>query len=97
MDEQDIEDRIRERAHRIWEEEGRPDGRERAHWELARFAIAQEDAQAGMLRPIEMPEAEPIIAIVNQGEFPTLTDQGEQQNPARYPRALDRRQRRSRP
>lgn len=31
----DYEDRIRERAHRIWEEEGRPDGRHREHWERA--------------------------------------------------------------
>ncbi len=31
----DSEDRIRERAHRIWEEEGRPDGRHREHWERA--------------------------------------------------------------
>ena len=83
MDEEDLKRRIRERAHRIWEEEGRPDGRENQHWELARFAIAQEDAQTGMLRPIKSPEAEPIVAIANQGEFPTLTDQGEQQNPAR--------------
>ena len=31
--------------------------------------------------PVEMPEAEPIVAWVNQGEFPTLTDQGEQRAP----------------
>lgn len=85
MDEQDLERRIRERAHRIWEDEGRPDGRKSEHWELARFAIAQEDAQPKMLRPIEAPESEPIIAVANQGEFPTLTDQGEQQNPALEP------------
>ncbi|MBV9704011.1 MAG: DUF2934 domain-containing protein, partial [Methylobacteriaceae bacterium] len=28
----DIEDRIRARAHQIWEEEGRPEGRDREHW-----------------------------------------------------------------
>lgn len=29
------EDRIRERAHRIWEEEGHPEGRHQDHWERA--------------------------------------------------------------
>lgn len=84
MDERDIEGRIRERAHRIWEEAGRPDGKDTEHWELARFAIAQADAQAGMLRRIEIPDSEPVLAVANQGEFPTLTDQGEQQNPGRF-------------
>jgi Protein of unknown function (DUF2934) len=79
--EEQLERRIRERAHRIWEEEGRPQGREAAHWELARLAIAQEDAQASMLRPVETADAEPNQAVINQGEFPTLTDQGEQRNP----------------
>ena len=31
----DVEQRIRERAHQIWEEEGRPHGRDREHWEQA--------------------------------------------------------------
>jgi hypothetical protein len=34
-----------------------------------------------MLRPVETPQFEPIEAVVNQGEFPTLTDQGEQHIP----------------
>jgi hypothetical protein len=29
------ENRIRERAHHIWEEEGRPEGKHREHWERA--------------------------------------------------------------
>ena len=29
------EERIRIRAHEIWEEEGRPEGRDRDHWERA--------------------------------------------------------------
>ena len=37
----DREARIRERAHAIWEAEGRPEGQERAHWERA---IAEIDA-----------------------------------------------------
>jgi Protein of unknown function (DUF2934) len=81
MDERVLEEKIRKRAYRIWEEEGRPGGREIAHWELAKLAVAQEDAQASMLLPIEKPHAERVEAVVNQGEFPALTDQGEQRNP----------------
>lgn len=39
----DIENRIRERAYEIWEEEGRPEGREAQHWQQAAAEIA--DAQ----------------------------------------------------
>ncbi len=28
-------DRIRQRAHELWEEEGRPEGRDRDHWQQA--------------------------------------------------------------
>jgi hypothetical protein len=38
----DVEKRIRERAHRIWEEEGKPLNRDRAHWERASREIAEE-------------------------------------------------------
>jgi hypothetical protein len=31
----DREDIIRQRAYRIWEEEGRPEGRDRLHWDQA--------------------------------------------------------------
>jgi hypothetical protein len=81
MDDEQLERRIKQRAHRIWEDEGRPQGRDQDHWELARLAIAQEDAQQSMLRPVDAPHSEPVEAVINQGEFPTLTDQGEQHNP----------------
>lgn len=41
----DLERRIRERAYRLWIEEGQPQGKAEAHWELARIAIALEDAK----------------------------------------------------
>ncbi|ARU18011.1 DUF2934 domain-containing protein [Croceicoccus marinus] len=41
---QNIENRIRERAYEIWEEEGRPEGREAQHWQQAAGDIA--DAQS---------------------------------------------------
>lgn len=75
--ERELERRIRERAFKIWEEEGRPEGREKEYWDLAKFAIAQEDGQQSALVPPVAPQPEPLEAIKNQGEFPTLTDQGE--------------------
>lgn len=43
MDDQD--ERIRKRAHDIWEEEGRPEGREYSHWLRARAEIRAEDGE----------------------------------------------------
>jgi hypothetical protein len=77
-DDRDIERRIRERAYRLWEAEGRPEGRAAQHWEQARMIVALEDGQRSTLKPVEPPKPEPVTAIENQGEFPTLTDQGEE-------------------
>jgi hypothetical protein len=38
------EEQIRERAHQIWEEEGRPQGREQEHWERAAREIEGREA-----------------------------------------------------
>ena len=81
--ERDLEQRIRARAHQLWEQEGRPDGRADSHWEQAKAIIALEDAHHQTLKPSEPPAPEPLIALENQGEFPTLTDQGEQVIPTR--------------
>lgn len=43
----DREDRIKARAHAIWEDEGRPDARSSEHWERAEREIDQEAAQEG--------------------------------------------------
>lgn len=40
------DERIRQRAHEIWEREGRPTGADRHHWERARQEIAEEDLRA---------------------------------------------------
>src|SRR5262245_44938249 len=37
------EQRIRDRAHRIWESEGRPEHAEKRHWDMAKQAIDDED------------------------------------------------------
>ncbi|MBV8399472.1 MAG: DUF2934 domain-containing protein [Acetobacteraceae bacterium] len=88
----DIEQRIRERAYQIWEEEGRPDGRALEHWERARFLVGieanpeagklpnpvVEDREKGYTTPPPPTPVEPIEALENQGEFPDrFADQGE--------------------
>ena len=40
------EQRIRQRAHRIWEQSGSPDGQEAQHWQQAEREIDAEDAPA---------------------------------------------------
>jgi hypothetical protein len=92
--EQRRQDKIREVAHRIWREEGCPDGRADAHWQMARDLVAVEEGyEHGMLKPNPAsqpeslgPEGEPVEEAKlqdNLGEFPTLTDQGEQRPPSR--------------
>lgn len=41
---EDIEERVRARAHLIWEREGRPEGREQEHWDQALAELAEEAA-----------------------------------------------------
>ena len=79
----DLETRIRARAHKMWLDEGRPEGKADSHWMLAKMAIALEDARDDMLIPVEAPRSEPIEAWINQAEVPTLTDQGEQIAPGK--------------
>jgi hypothetical protein len=85
---EDLEDRIRKRAHQIWDREGRPEGRAEDHWKLASEEIAIEDNYKDTLRPNPAggPEAtasrtepvEPALSMANQGEMPGLADQGEE-------------------
>jgi hypothetical protein len=81
------ERRIRERAYRLWEEEGRPHGRDKTHWDMAREMVAIEDSFRDALKPNPTEEyadnpttepVEPLEAARNAGEFPTLVDQGEE-------------------
>ena len=82
-DERDRERRIRERAYRLWQEEGCPEGRSDMHWDMAAELVAIEDNQMLATEPVRSggPMGEPIESIVpaeNTGEFPTMTDQGEE-------------------
>jgi hypothetical protein len=86
----DLEERIRRRAYRLWEEEGCPEGRELAHWDMAAELVAIEDSQNLIRKPVgrsfEDPdvaagEIEPTVPAADLGELPTTTDQGEQVYP----------------
>ena len=79
--------RIQERAYRIWKEEGCPEGRADEHWDKASELVAIEESYRDTLKPNPTQAfensptgepVEPIEAVRNLGEFPTLTDQGEE-------------------
>ena len=73
----DLQQRIRKRAHQIWEDEGRPEGRADVHWEKARILVAIEDDKTSLV-PVEPERPEPAEVMENLGEFPTaLTDEGD--------------------
>jgi hypothetical protein len=55
----DDEKRIRTRAHRIWEEEGRSEGRAEIHWNMARELIAVEVEDTSKSVALPVAEAEP--------------------------------------
>ena len=48
--------RIRERAHAIWDREGRPEGRHLQHWDQATHEIAEEDAALGPDAGLQVPD-----------------------------------------
>lgn len=88
----DYEDRVRRHAYRLWEEEGCPEGRADVHWDKARELVAIEDNQKLTTQPLGPAESSGILpepvewaeSVKSEGEFPTLTDQGEgQPYPAR--------------
>jgi hypothetical protein len=83
IDEAALDRRIRERAYRLWQEEGCPEGRADAHWGLAKEIIAIEDTQHTTLRPAEPPKPEPIAAVENLGELPTLAATKAKPSPTR--------------
>ena len=74
------EERIRRKAYELWLAEGKPEGRDLDHWELARELVAIEDSQKTTLHPPPKEgevAAEPPLAFENQADVPGLTDQGE--------------------
>ena len=88
---QDRETRIAKRAEHLWEAEGRR-GRIDDYRGAAQELLAIEDNPQAARKPLPDPSlpaetAEPLVAVENQGEFPTLVDQGEEQT---APRRRDR-------
>ncbi|RAI45594.1 DUF2934 domain-containing protein [Rhodoplanes roseus] len=87
----DHEQRVRERAFRIWQEQGCPEGQAEANWELAQELVAIEENQSLTLIPVDRDPEDPEIAADSAepagpaanaaGELPTLTDEGEQSYP----------------
>jgi hypothetical protein len=83
------EQRLKARAKELWKADGAPPGKMDEYIERARELIAIEansDVARIPVKDLPDPEAEPygepvepLEAIKNQGEFPTLTDQGEEQ------------------
>ncbi|HQS08998.1 MAG: hypothetical protein B7Y12_11040 [Rhizobiales bacterium 24-66-13] len=82
MDEE--QDKIRQKAYQIWQEEGCPEGRSDVHWDMARELVAQQENYLSTTKPVGDAEGraeDSTIALDNQGDFPTLTDQGEMEAP----------------
>ena len=78
----DFDQRVKDRAYRLWVEEGCPEGRADIHWEKARELVAIEQNQKHVTKGSARHQTagepvEPIEAVRNAGEFPTMTDQGE--------------------
>ncbi|MCE6952896.1 hypothetical protein LAZ40_23495 [Cereibacter sphaeroides] len=83
MDRQEFEAwerRVADRAERLWDGAGRPEGGAAPFMDRARELLAIEENPHATTRPLDEtdPDGEPIEAVENQGEFPTLTDQGEE-------------------
>jgi len=73
--------RIITRADELWQAAGRPDGARDSFTEEARELIAiEENPDSGTLDPEDAaaPIVEEASLMRNLGEFPTLTDQGEE-------------------
>lgn len=82
----DVEDEIRRRARQLWQQDGCPPRPVEDYCERARELVAIEANLEQTLKPLAQTTRatiEPIEAVENSGEFPTLTDQGEERA---YPR-----------
>lgn len=51
------EERIKAKAHELWEADGKPDGRDREHWEQAAKLVDEEERQAARAKADPDPAA----------------------------------------
>lgn len=85
MDSKDFDawqERIRRKSEELWEAQGRPDEGPAHFEEMARELLAIAENPHATTQPVQnprVPDGEPLLAVRNLGEFPTLTDQGEEQ------------------
>ena len=82
----DLQKRISDRAYKLWQEEGCPEGRADVHWDKACELVAIEDNIDLTLKPVRPEEIgphgepiEPLAPAENTGEAPTMVDQGEEE------------------
>ena len=71
----DRTDRLRERAHRIWEERGQPEGRELEHWheaeeQLLHEGLDTESVREGGGEPVKVPTVEETLGASQQKPAP---------------------------
>lgn len=78
MDQDDIEERVRARAYEIWEEEGRPHGRDNEHWQRAAHEVRGQSTEP--LDTSDVPTA-PGIDDLGASVPPGLDDLGETTEP----------------
>ncbi|HEX2018152.1 MAG TPA: DUF2934 domain-containing protein [Aurantimonas sp.] len=77
------EERVRAKAHALWEAENRPEGRAERHWVEAREIVALEDSAGSTLQPLDETTedaVEPRLAAESHGDVPELTDLAEGQS-----------------
>jgi hypothetical protein len=84
---QEREHKIRERAYRLWEQDGRPEGQEQAHWREAERQIVAEEGEAwrpdgpdatAAGSPVAAPPADPLrnpelVPPAEDLEYPAVT------------------------
>jgi Protein of unknown function (DUF2934) len=93
----EYERHVRQRAHAIWEREGRPEGRAEAHWALAREEVSAAENLKTTLKPNPLgegaePGAEPLLAVEGMADIPgRLSDQGERQDYPSVPHQAKRK------
>jgi hypothetical protein len=61
------EQTVRERAHAIWEAEGRPEGRDAEHWRMALAEFERENRAPNIAKVVDSPSV-----TVAPGEVPKL-------------------------
>lgn len=77
----DIKQKIQDKARELWVLEGKPEGREQLHWDMARELVLQENTARFTLVP-SSPGTDDIVdavaALDNLRETPDLTHMGEE-------------------